>query len=119
MATKNQLAVIHILKKEYDLSDNEYTDLMWNLFDETTSRHLDEEQADKFIHALNYKYNESYKRGYDRAISEVCGKDLDTQFRFFYRDRFEKEPTNLELYLFGKLDDEQKSDTINDLKKQF
>ena len=80
---------------------------------------LDEEQAEKFIHTLNYKYNESYKRGYDRAISEVYGKDLDTQFRFFYRDRFEKEPTNLELYLFNKLDDNQKSDTINDLKKQF
>ena len=97
MATKNQLAVIHILKKEYNLSDDEYTDLMWNLFDETTSKHLDEEQAEKFIHTLNYKYNESYKMGYNKAISEVCGKDLDTQFRFFYRDRFEKEPTNLEL----------------------
>ena len=45
MATKSQLAVIHILKKEYDLSDNEYADLMWNLFDETSSKHLDEEQA--------------------------------------------------------------------------
>ena len=119
MATKNQLAVIHILKKEYNLSDDEYTDLLWNLFDEITSKNLDVEQAEKFIHALNYKYNESYKRGYDKAISEVCGKDLDTQFRFFYRDRFEKEPTNLELYLFNKLDDNQKSDTINDLKKQF
>ena len=119
MATKNQLAVIHILKKEYDLSDNDYSRIMDSLFDTTSAKYLDEEEAEKFIHALNYKYNESYKRGYDRAISEFCGKDLDTQFRFFYRDRFEKEPTNLELYLFGKLDDNQKSDTINDLKKQF
>lgn len=119
MATKNQLAVIHILKKEYDLSDNDYSNIMFSLFDESSAKYLDEEQAEKFIHALNYKYNESYKRGYDRAISEVCGKDLDTQFRFFYRDRFEKEPTNLELYLFNKLDNNQKSDTISDLRKQF
>lgn len=119
MATKNQLAVIHILKKEYGLSDDTYSKIMISLFDESSAKYLDEEQAEKFIHTLNYKYNESYKRGYDKAISGVCGKDLDTQFIFFYRDRFEKEPTNLELYLFGKLDDEQKSDTINDLKKQF
>ena len=119
MATKNQLAVIHILKKEYDLSDNDYSKIMISLFDETSAKYLDEEQAEKFIHALNYKYNESYKRGYDKAISDVCGKDLDTQFRFFYRDRYGKEPTNLEMYLFNKLYNDQKSDTINDLKKQF
>ena len=119
MATKNQLAVIHILKKEYGLSDNDYSEIMNVLFGIRTAKHLDEEEAEKFIHALNYKYDESYKRGYDRAISEICGKDLDTQFRFFYRNRFEKEPTSLELYLFNKLDDDQKSDTINDLKKQF
>lgn len=119
MATKNQLAVIHILKKEYGLSDNDYSNIMITLFHTASAKYLNEEEAEKFIHALNYKYNESYKRGYDKAILEVCGKDLDTQFRFFYRDRFEKEPTNLELYLFNKLDDNQKSDTINDLKKQF
>ena len=119
MATKNQLAVIHILKKEYGLSDNDYAKIMISLFDETSARYLNEEQAEKFIHALNYEYNESYKRGYNKAVSEFCGKDLDTQFRFFYRDRFEKEPTDLELYLFNKLDDNQKSDTISDLRKQF
>lgn len=116
MATKNQLAVIHILKKEYNLSDNDYTSIMFDLFDETSAKFLDEEQAEKFIHTLNYKYDESYKRGYEKAISEVCGKDLDTQFRFFYRDRFSKEPTNLEFYLFNKLDDKQKADTISDLR---
>ena len=119
MATKNQLSVIHILKKEYGLSDDTYSKIMISLFDESSAKYLDEEQAERFIHALNYKYNESYKRGYDKAISEVCGKDLDTQFLFFYRDRYEKEPTSLELYLFGKLDDNQKSDTISDLRKQF
>lgn len=119
MATKNQLSVIHILKKEYDLSDNDYSSIMFDLFGTTSAKYLDEEEAERFIHALNYKYNESYKRGYNRAVSEFCGKDLDTQFRFFYRDRFKKEPTDLELYLFGKLDNNQKSDTINDLTKQF
>lgn len=116
MATKNQLAVIHILKKEYNISDNEYSDLLWNLFDECSSKNLDDDQAEKFIHSLNYKYNENYKRGYDKAISEVCGKDLEEQFRFFYNKRYDKLPSTMELYLFNKLDDYQKTDTIKDLK---
>lgn len=116
MSTKNQLAVIHILKKDYQISDNDYEDILWHTFDVGSSKDLDEEEADKFIHILNYKYNEDYKRGYDTAVSEVCGKDLDEQFRFFYKKRYDKLPSVMELYLFKKLDDYQKADTIKDLK---
>ena len=116
MSTKNQLAVIHILKKDYQISDNDYEDILWNTFNVGSSRDLDEEEANKFIHILNYKYNEDYKRGYDTAISEVCGKDLDEQFRFFYKKRYDKLPSVMEVYLFDKLDDVQKADTIKDLK---
>lgn len=116
MSTKNQLAVIHILKKEYGLTDEEYENLMYDNFDVTSSRDLNENEAEAFIHKLNYKYNESYKRGYDNAISEVCGRDLDEQFRFFYQKKYNKLPSVMELYLFDKLNDVQKADTIKDLK---
>ena len=79
MATKNQLAVIHILKKEYNLSDNDYTSIMFDLFDETSAKFLDEEQAEKFIHTLNYKYDESYNQNGNGENDDYIDSNIFTE----------------------------------------
>jgi len=60
---KNKLAVIHILKKELQLSDDEYRKILRNVAGVTTSKDLDEQKFKKLMHffvrSKYYKINQN------------------------------------------------------------
>lgn len=112
--TKNQLAVIHILKNEYGVT--EYEQLLENNFGVTSSKELSEEQAEKFIHLLNYNYSEEYKRGYNYGIKRLLSMfSLKEQFIKLLDTKHNRVPTTYELYMFDNLDVELQKQMLIDL----
>ncbi|MDD5455502.1 MAG: DUF1018 domain-containing protein, partial [Candidatus Margulisbacteria bacterium] len=63
LADKNKLAVIHILKKELQLSDDDYRKILHNIAGVTTSKDLDEQKFRKLMHyfvrSKYYKLNQN------------------------------------------------------------
>lgn len=118
LANNKQKAIVHILKNKYELSDEEYRGLLIDTFDGIDSTTgLDEEECDKFIHILNYKYNQDYKYGYDKGVREYISQlNLETQFKLAIQNKYGREVTELELQMFDKIGyDYQKKDLIESL----
>lgn len=119
LATKNQKAVIHILKNEYKISDDDYKKMLWDKYEVFSSVDLTEVQATEFIHELNINHNEDYKRGFmyalDKFISDV---NLEDNFKTLTKLVYDSEPTQLELKMFDNMNLEQKMIIIDSLKEK-
>lgn len=117
LATKNQKAVIHILKNEYKISDTDYKQMLYDKYEVFSSIDLTDVQAEEFIHELNMKYNEDYKRGFKVGVTKTLGnKDLDNQFEMLIKTIYDKEPTELEVKMFNSMDYLQQVNLIDELK---
>lgn len=116
MATKTQKAVIHILKEKYGITNEEYTDIMYDNFTVSSSIYLSEQQADSFIHLLNYTYSSDYRLGYDRAFDMYCaGQDNSTIIKKLYHNKYGRDMTDFEITCFNMLDKEQQVTLIKRL----
>lgn len=116
MATNNQKAVIHILKEKYDITDKEYKDIMYNNFTVSSSIYLSEQQADSFIHLLNYTYSNDYKLGYDKALDIYClGQDNISIIKRLYHNKHNRDMTSFEVQCFNLLN----KDTQLEIIKQY
>ena len=116
MATKTQKAVIHILKEKYGITDKEYTDIMYDKFDVSSSIYLSEQQAESFIHLLNYTYSTDYKLGYDKAFDIFCsGQDNNTIAQNLYYKKYDRKMTDFETKCFNMLETEKQLDLIKQL----
>ena len=118
MATNNQLAVIHILKKDYNISDTMYLNML-DKFGVVSSKYLNEDKATEFIHELNINYNEDYKRGFMYAVDKfVSDVSLEDKFKTLTKIVYDSEPTQLELKMFDNMNLEQKMIIIEELKNK-
>ena len=115
MTTTNQykknLAVIHILKKDYNLSDETYRSILDEEFNAVSSADLDLEEQEKFIHILNFRYSESYKRGYTKAINDFMSNVSNLETLFLQL----KNPTPFEVKMFRMLNVSQQKELIQEL----
>lgn len=118
MATNNQLAVIHILKKDYNISDTIYLNML-NKFGVVSSKYLDEDKASEFIHELNITHNEDYKRGFMYAVDKFTSDvNLEDKFKTLTKLVYDSEPTQLELRMFDNMNLEQRMIIIEELKNK-
>lgn len=108
---KNNLAVIHILKKDYNLSDETYRSILDEEFNVISSADLDLEEQEKFIHILNFRFSENYKRGYTKAIKDFISNVSNLETLFLQL----KEPTEFEIKMFRMLSVLQKRELIQEL----
>lgn len=116
MATKTQKAVIHILKEKYGITDEEYTNIMYDNFDVSSSIYLSEQQAERFIHLLNYTYSIDYKLGYDKAFDIYClGQDNISIIKRLYHNKHNRDMTSFEVQCFNLLN----KDTQLEIIKQY
>ena len=113
MSTKKQKARIHILKSEYQLSDVQYQDFLYENFEVTSSMDLTEEQCDQAIHLLQYKYDRGYKQGYDRAVSLYA--NLEDVFVNTIQQKLNRDVTPLELKMFRLSDKQQQKELIENI----
>lgn len=114
LSTNKQKQFIHILKNKFELNDVEYRNFLINNFDGIdSSMSLSEEQADFVIHLLQYKYNEDYKRGFDKAL-EMFGS-LEDLFIKKIETKFERRATDLEIDMFSKMDKQQQKELIENI----
>lgn len=108
---KKNLAVIHILKKDYNLLDETYRSILDEEFNVMSSADLDLEEQEKFIHILNFRYSESYKRGYTKAINDFISNASNLETLFLQL----KEPTEFEIKMFRMLNVSQQKELIQEL----
>lgn len=108
---KKNLAVIHILKKDYNLLDETYRSILDEEFNVMSSADLDLEEQEKFIHILNFRYSESYKRGYTKAMKDFMSNVSNLETLFLQL----KEPTEFEIKMFRMLSVFQKRELIQEL----
>lgn len=115
-ATNNQKACIHILKAQYDLSDEQYKNIMYQNFGCTSSKDLFEEQAERFIHLLNYTFNEDYQRGYTKGMTDMIKSlPLIEQFERKILVKEDRQLTNTEKEMFNLLNPMQQKEFIDKL----
>ncbi len=119
-ATNNQKAQIHILKNQFKLDDDTYRDLMFEHFRVFSSVDLTEDEAEKFIHILQMKYNISYKQGFKKAFELLTDVELSPtskvkQFKTLVRIIEKRQATNFEIEMFKKLDIDVQINYINNL----
>lgn len=110
--TKKQKQIIHILLKEYNVSDIIYRNFLYNTYDVTSCTYLTEKQADELIHKLKYIYSKDYKAGYDRGISMVMNTKDEDLLESLLKSQLCRELTECEKLMFKMLDEEQKKDFI-------
>lgn len=108
---KKNLAVIHILKKDYNLSDETYRNILDEEFNAMSSADLDLDEQEKFIHILNFRYNEDYKRGYTKAMTNFMSNVSNLTVVFYQL----KEPTPFEVKMFEMLSVSQQKELIQEL----
>lgn len=114
LSNNNQKRIIHVLKAKYELNDVEYRDFLIENFNGIdTSIGLSEEQADYCIHLLNYKYNQDYKYGFDKALN-MFGS-LEDLFIKKIENKYERRATNLEIDMFSKMSKEQQKEYIEQI----
>lgn len=85
MSTKEQKAVVHILKNKYSISDEQYKTLLYDYFKVSSSVDLTEEECDEFIHLLNYDYNNDYRLGFDNGLKRFYNFFNDGSLEGFER----------------------------------
>ena len=108
---KKNLAVIHILKKQYDLSEDLYRSMLQEEFCATSSAELTLQEQEKFIHILNFRYNEDYKRGYTKAMANFMSNVSNLTVVFYQL----KDPTPFEVKMFKMLSVSQQKELIQEL----
>lgn len=81
MATKKQLAKIHILKQEQQLDDDQYRDFLESRFGVRSSRDLTEKQAFAAIEALGGESQERYKGRFEKDPGRRDGFATPKQLR--------------------------------------
>lgn len=117
LCNNKQKAIVHIIKNKYGITDEEYRGLLIDNFDGIdTTMGLSETECEKFIHILNYKYNQEYKYGYDRGVKECMSQlDIETQFKIAIKNKYNREITELELQMFNSIDYIDKMNLIKSL----
>ena len=85
MSTKEQKAVVHILKKKYNISNEEYSNALYDTFKVESSKDLSEEECNEFIHFLNYTYNKDYSLGFDNGLKRFYNFFNDGSLEGFER----------------------------------
>ena len=111
LARNNLLATVHILKKQYNLLDETYRSILDKEFNAMSSADLDLDEQEKFIHILNFRYNEDYKRGYTKAMTNFMSNVSNLTVLFYQL----KEPTPFEVKMFEMLSVSQQKELIQEL----
>lgn len=117
LCNNKQKAIVHIIKNKYGITDEEYRGLLIDNFDGIdTTVCLSEGECEKFIHILNYKYNQDYKNGYDRGVKQcMVNMNLEEKFRFVTKSKYNRDITELELRMFNSMYDTDKENVIESL----
>lgn len=118
MSTKEQKAVVHILKKEYNISNEEYYNALYDTFKVESSKDLSEEECTQFIHFLNYTYNKDYSLGFDNGLKmfySFFGNDIEANFERAVNMTQKRDITNLEKTMFNSLSDDDKQKLIKSI----
>lgn len=120
MAKRNQLAVIHILKKEYNISEDEYRKMLEDRHDVESSAFLSEEQAEDFIHYIKYTYSADYKLGFDKGIEVVMPEfSYSTEiYKRIVQMAYNRPTTSFEDKMFEIMTFEQRKNLLSELKKE-
>lgn len=120
MATRPQLAVIHILKKEYNISEDEYRKMLEDRHDVDSSAFLSEEQAEDFIHYIKYTYSTDYKLGFDKGIEVVMPEfSYSTEiYKRIVQMAYNRPTTSFEDKMFEIMTFEQRKNLLSELKKE-
>lgn len=115
--TKNQIKVIHILLKQYEIDDCLYRSMLWDKFRVTSCKNLSEEQAQEIIHHIKYTYSEDYKLGYDLGLKRGLMSLGNTEhvFRSLVANKYSRHLTEYEEKMFNVLSEEQKQELIKTL----
>lgn len=118
MSTKEQKAVVHILKKEYNISNEEYYNALYDTFKVESSKDLSEEECTQFIHFLNYTYNKDYRLGFDNGLKmfyNFFGNNIEANFERAVNMTQKRDITNLEKVMFNSLSDDDKQKLIKSI----
>lgn len=105
-ATKEQKAAIHIIKNKYNISDDNYRELIFNNFSVFSSVDLTEEETEKFMHILNMEYAKDYRNGYNHAmefLKDILALNNTEVFKNIIKKVCGRSTNNLELELFNTL----------------
>lgn len=118
MSTKEQKAVVHILKKKYNISNEEYYNALYDTFKVESSKYLSEEECTQFIHFLNYTYNKDYSLGFDNGLKmfyNFFGNDIEANFERAVNMTQKRDITNLEKIMFDSLSDDDKQKLVKSM----
>lgn len=118
MSTKEQKAVVHILKKEYNISNEEYYNALYDTFKVESSKDLSEEECTQFIHFLNYTYNKDYSLGFDNGLKmfyNFFGNDIKANFERAVNMTQKRDITDLEKIMFDSLSDDDKQKLVKSM----
>lgn len=118
MSTKEQKAVVHILKKEYNISNEEYYNALYDTFKVESSKDLSEEECTQFIHFLNYTYNKDYSLGFDNGLKmfyNFFGNDIEANFERAVNMTQKRDITDLEKIMFNSLSDDDKQKLVKSM----
>lgn len=120
MATRPQLAVIHILKKEYNIPEDEYRKMLEDRHNVESSAFLSEEQAEDFIHYIKYTYNADYKLGFDKCIEAVMPEFIYSTdiYKRIVQMAYNRPTTPFEDKMFEIMTFEQRKNLLSELKKE-
>ena len=118
MSTKEQKAVVHILKKEYNISNEEYYNALYDTFKVESSKDLTDDECTQFIHFLNYTYNKNYRLGFDNGLKmfyNFFGNDIEANFERAVNITQKRDITDLEKRMFDSLSNEDKQKLIKSM----
>lgn len=118
MSTKEQKAVVHILKKKYNISNEEYYNALYDTFKVESSKDLSEEECTQFIHFLNYTYNKDYSLGFDNGLKmfyNFFGNNIEANFERAVNMTQKRDITDLEKIMFDSLSDDDKQKLIKSM----
>lgn len=118
MSTKEQKAVVHILKKKYNISNEEYYNALYDTFKVESSKDLSEEECTQFIHFLNYTYNKDYSLGFDNGLKmfyNFFGNNIEANFERAVNMTQKRDITDLEKMMFDSLSDDNKQKLVKSM----
>ena len=118
MSTKEQKAVVYILKKKYNISNEEYYNALYDTFKVESSKDLSEEECTQFIHFLNYTYNKDYSLGFDNGLKmfyNFFGNDIEANFERAVNMTQKRDITDLEKMMFDSLSDNDKQKLVKSM----
>lgn len=116
-----QKRIIHILLKEYNISDETYRDLLYKKFNVFSCTDLTYNEAEELIHYLKYTNDINYKCGYDKGIEKglyIFDIDISDKKAIIARIILQREHRALTEYeenMINLLDEKQKEELIKNL----